>query len=52
MGVRKNQNKLTDAEKARFVAAVKKMKADTAAPYNYNKYVSTSQSTTPPSPPT
>jgi hypothetical protein len=39
MGVRKNQNKLTSAEKARFVAAVKKMKADTAAAYNYNKYV-------------
>ena len=39
MGVRKNQNKLTSAEKARFVAAVKKMKADTAASYNYDKYV-------------
>ena len=39
MGLRKNQNKLTDAEKARFVAAVKKMKADTAAAYNYDKFV-------------
>ncbi|WP_438030315.1 tyrosinase family protein [Sorangium sp. So ce233] len=28
MGVRKNQNKLTSAEKARFVNAVKRMKAD------------------------
>jgi hypothetical protein len=39
MGVRKNQNRLTNAEKARFVAAVKKMKADTAQPYNYDKFV-------------
>lgn len=39
MGVRKNQNTLSAAEKARFVAAVKKMKADAAAPHNYNKYV-------------
>lgn len=39
MGVRKNQNKLTSAEKARFVAAVKKMKADTGQPYNYDKFV-------------
>jgi tyrosinase len=39
MGVRKNQNKLTDTEKSRFVAAVKKMKADAAAPYNYDKFV-------------
>jgi len=40
MGVRKNQNSLTAAEKARFVAAVKKMKADSALPHGYNKYVS------------
>ncbi|SEG08636.1 tyrosinase family protein [Nitrosomonas ureae] len=39
MGIRKNQNKLTNAEKTRFVNAVKKMKADTAAAYNYDKYV-------------
>ena len=39
MGIRKNQNKLTSAEKARYVAAVRKMKLDTAAPYNYDKYV-------------
>lgn len=39
MGTRKNQNKLTDAEKARFVAAVKKMKTDAGQPYNYDKYV-------------
>jgi hypothetical protein len=39
MGIRKNQNKLTAAEKARFVAAVRKMKTDGAAPYNYDKFV-------------
>src|SRR5437870_4856239 len=39
MGVRKNQNKLNAAEKTRFVAAVKKMKAEAAAPYNYDKFV-------------
>jgi hypothetical protein len=38
MGVRKNQNKLTAAEKQRFVAALKKMKADLAASYGYDKY--------------
>lgn len=39
MGIRKNQNKLTAAEKTRFVAAVRKMKTDGSAPYNYDKYV-------------
>jgi hypothetical protein len=39
MGVRKNQNKLSDAEKTRFVAAVKKMKADAGAAHNYDKFV-------------
>jgi hypothetical protein len=41
MGVRKNQNSLTVPEKARFVAAVRKMKADSALPHGYNKYVTT-----------
>jgi hypothetical protein len=39
VAVRKNQNKLTDAEKTRVTNAVKKMKAETAQPYNYDKYV-------------
>lgn len=39
VGVRKNQNTLTDAEKLRYTNAVKKMKADTGAAYNYDKYV-------------
>lgn len=39
MGVRKNQNKLSQPERARFVAAVKKMKTDRLAAYNYDKFV-------------
>src|SRR3954452_5498472 len=39
MGVRKNQNSLSATEKKRYADAVKRMKADTAKPYNYDKFV-------------
>ena len=39
MGVRRNQAKLSAAEKARFVTAVKRMKSDTGQPHNYDKFV-------------
>lgn len=39
MGVRKNQNSLSAAEKTRYVEAVKQMKANPGAPYNYDQFV-------------
>lgn len=40
MGLRKNQNSLSQAEKDRYVQAVLRMKTDTGAPYNYDQFVS------------
>jgi Common central domain of tyrosinase len=39
VGLRKNHKSLSEAEKSRYIAAVKKMKAETAEPYNYDKFV-------------
>jgi hypothetical protein len=39
VGVRRNLNRLTEPERRRWVAAVKRMKADRAADYNYDKFV-------------
>ncbi len=39
MGVRRNQRRLSAADKTRFVAAVLEMKAKPAASYGYDKYV-------------